>query len=98
MLTLPPSNSPLRELFAVEDLIKFDPASTKPAPTFFDASATAKMSFALDTSVESIHSICVRANGNIELVKFYQAKQKRRLDPGIIAETLWVFGSVEALV
>lgn len=62
-LRLPPPNSPLRETFAIEDLVNF-----KNIPDF-RVCVRALRKTVEDPMVRSAHGVCWLANGNIVLVR-----------------------------
>lgn len=77
-LLLPPPGSPLRELFDIPTLVCWNSL-----PTFPEAKRSARWVFE-DRAVADVFSCCIRANGNVELVRF---------GPKGGHKTLWNFGS-----
>ena len=85
MLSLPLSNSPLRELFDVGVLAQCGTIEgLRKMPTFRQALASARRTYEIDASIRAVHVIAVRAEGNLELIRVGRRGGHR---------TLWNFGN-----
>lgn len=97
-IRLPSAKSPLCDLFDKADFcVKAASCASmesfaKTLPDFFTAREQAILALALGDAIAGVNSICVRANGSIELVEFY--KDKRTINH----HTLWVFGEVASSI
>lgn len=79
MLALPVTGSPLREMFEVQQLLR-----PRELPTFRQCAHAARSTFAASgPEVRAVNSVCLRADGAIELVKF---------GPKGGHKTMWKFG------
>jgi aspartate ammonia-lyase len=63
-LLLPPLNSPLRDLFEVSML-----ADYMKLPNFRQALTDARAYMKAEKAVRSVYVLCIRANGDIELLR-----------------------------
>ena len=78
-LSLPVSNSPLRQMFEVNDLVHWHNL-----PTFREALFAARNFLAVDSAARSVNSLAVMADGTIRLLQVGKRGGVRRL---------WNFGS-----
>jgi len=86
MLSLPTSDSPLRELFDVAELAAMAaPGNRQNMPTFRDVRLKAPSFFASEPAARSFHAIVVRADGQLWLVRFGRKGGWKRL---------WNFGQL----
>jgi len=79
MLNFPIKTSELRDLFDVSDLV-----SWRTLPTFPQALRGARATVAGDPAIAAVNSICLRANGDVWLIKVGPRGGWRRL---------WNFGN-----
>jgi len=78
-LLLPLSSSELRDLFDVADLVNYSAL-----PTYPRAVSGCRASVAGDKRVRSVQSVCIRANGDIWLIRVGKRGAVKRL---------WNFGN-----
>jgi hypothetical protein len=67
MYALPSADSPLREIFEIEDLVAIGTGERK-APTIPEARASARETFASSRTTSRVYFLAMRANDDIELI------------------------------
>lgn len=86
MLSLPSSSSTLRNLFDVEALAEIAaPANRSKLRTFREAVTSARQYMATERGAKAVNTICVCADGTLQLV---------RVGPKGGIKRLWNFGSI----
>lgn len=84
--SLPLTSSPLRALFSVEDLVTIaDRERRHQLPTLAQAGIAARKMMREDSTVRSVHSICVTHDEHLRLVRFGNRCGSKRL---------WDFGEL----
>lgn len=74
---LPLTDSPLRELFDVRDLLPYgEPGGLLKAPTLRQALNAARDMIAADSAVRAVHSLCLMADGSLCLLRVKAASSK----------------------
>ena len=84
MLSLPATQSHLRSLFNVVDLVEMHQDKTK-LSGFKQAKFSAEKLMQDDPAIRSVNSICLRANGQLWLVQFNKTGSWKKL---------WNFGEI----
>jgi hypothetical protein len=70
MLRLPNRDSHIRELFDMNDLVSLaSPENRMKLPTFREALVSAKRTLAGDKAIRAVHTLTLRANGELWLMK-----------------------------
>ena len=78
-LRLPPQASPVRELFAIEDLAALaDPAARRALPTFRGLLHSLQEFVLNDERVSSAAGICLRADGELWLIRVFPTRTSCR--------------------
>lgn len=85
-LAIPPKAHPARELIDMEQLASLgDVQNRMKLPTFWQAKASAAHTFAGNRAVRRVHTLVLRADGELELVGF---------GPRGGHKTIWKFGQL----
>lgn len=86
-LALPASDSPVRALIDMELLASLgDSANVRRLPTYREAVNSSRATLVLDAAVHSVHTLALRADGELWLVRVSRRMQS--------AQRVWNFGRI----